>query len=159
MISFSKTMMGYRGIGAYADSYGRRKIRKRDGELSRGQFVDPESPGLTLLDATKEGVEYDFMKKSYRINPWIRACIDKIIARNLNVDIYPQPIDFGRDAPKQASKKQKKRMEKIMRLFHMPNDQFETMSSLRTKFLLIDSIFSPVSGQKAVPRWAKRMRK
>ncbi len=117
--------MGYSGISKADDS---------KGVLDTG-FKNPDSAGADILSRTMDGVSTDFMLQSYQINPWIRATVDKIIARVNVVDIFPKPLDLGSDAPKKATSGQAKKMEKIQTLFNRPNRDFETMDSIKSKLL------------------------
>lgn len=132
MISFSKNKMKNFNRSSLGKNT---QFEKSDAKLN-GDYVDDESPGTSLLNqAVKSGVSYDFMKKAYAVNPWIRATVDKIIARVNQVDIHAKPIDFGKNAPKAATKQQMKKIEKVQKLFIKPNDQLETFSSIKTKYL------------------------
>ena len=131
MISFSKNNSSFYRHKPKFDKSGEGK-----GKLKDGNYVaDPDSAGSSLVNMVAEGVDAAFMKNSYRINPWIRAIVDKIVARVDSVDIYPQPIDFGSDAPKKASRSQKKHIESIMKLFTNPNDLCETFGAIKRKML------------------------
>lgn len=130
MISFSKNM----GVGG--NRFVSRLSKAGTGKLSPRKYMDPQSPGISAINiATTEGIEINFMKDAYKVNPWIRATVDKIIARVDIVDVYPQPLDLGSDTPKAATNKQKKKIDKIAKLFSRPNDQYESFGSIKRKLL------------------------
>jgi HK97 family phage portal protein len=120
---------------AFSKSHKQQYTVRKDSRGSLNEsYVDKETLGDRLMNtAIKDGIEWDFMKRAYEINPWIRSIVDKTVERIVQVDIIPAPIDLGGGAPKGTSDIQKKKIEKIYKLFQQPNDQYETINSLRSK--------------------------
>jgi len=96
----------------------------------------PITPGVDIFSrVVDDGISFDFMKEAYKVNPWVRAIVDKIISRANQVEIYPRSVDYGMEVPKAATKKQKREMSKVFELIAKPNDQFETFGVIRSKFM------------------------
>lgn len=130
MISMSKTMLS-----------GKRSFGKEKGVLSGGYVNSQASEevknsvgdNIVNLASAQGGVGSEFIHDAFKINPWIRAVVGKILNRLNQVSIYPQPMDIGGEAPKKATRKQKRRIGELNDLFSKPNDQNETFNSIKSK--------------------------
>ena len=83
---------------------------------------------------TAGGLTYSQMYNMYKYNVWVRACVDRIKTRV--VDIKPKvKAIFKVNETKSISSKTRARMDKIENLLDNPNKEKESFESLRKKYL------------------------
>jgi HK97 family phage portal protein len=76
------------------------------------------------------GLTISEMWRCYTENPWVRACVDKIVKEVVKYKIKIRPKDQS-----DTSEETQKQIEAVQNLLDNPNDRIESFDNLRRKYL------------------------
>jgi HK97 family phage portal protein len=106
-----------------------------------GNFPDiPDSVGshsyinipssVSLLESSLSFAEMELM---YRVNPWVRACIDKITERSLNINPVVKPVNVT--SSKDITDETKRNMDIVYTMLEGVNSEYESLNDIRRKYV------------------------
>lgn len=78
-------------------------------------------------------LSFEQMDMMYLVNPWIRACIDKIVNRVIEIDPLVKPVQININGDSKPDDNVKKNIDLLGEILTVPNENYEGFSTIRKK--------------------------
>lgn len=104
------------------------KARKRT-EINDEEFMTGGGKNDVPEKSTFNSLTFPVMKQMYKVNVWIRSCVDRIVTRS--VDVKPLVKTFNRDGTKKITDEQKIRIDEIHSKLLVPNSNKQSFDHIR----------------------------